>query len=117
MQQAINYADILDLQFAYSSNGDGFIEHDMKNGTEKEISLEKFPSPEELWNRYKGIKGITPAQEEIITEPYYFALGDKIPRYYQIIAVNRTIEAVAKGQDRILLVMATGTGKLTLHFR
>ncbi|EGT3844906.1 DEAD/DEAH box helicase family protein [Clostridioides difficile] len=117
MQQAINYADILDLQFAYSSNGDGFIEHDMKNGTEKEISLEKFPSPEELWNRYKGIKGITPAQEEIITEPYYFALGDKIPRYYQIIAVNRTIEAVAKGQDRILLVMATGTGKTYTAFQ
>lgn len=117
MQQAINYADILDLQFAYSSNGDGFIEHDMKTGTEKEISLEEFPSPEELWNRYKGIKQITPEQEEIITEPYYFAQGDKTPRYYQRIAVNRTVEAIAKGQDRILLVMATGTGKTYTAFQ
>lgn len=117
MQQAINYADILDLQFAYSSNGDGFIEHDMKNGTEKEISLEEFPSPEELWNRYKDIKGITPEQEEVITEPYYFAQGDKTPRYYQRIAVNRTVEAIAQGQDRILLVMATGTGKTYTAFQ
>ena len=117
MQQAINYAEILDLQFAYSSNGDGFIEHDMKNGTEKEISLEEFPSPEELWNRYKGIKEITPEQEKIITEPYYFSQGDKTPRYYQRIAVNRTVEAIAKGQDRILLVMATGTGKTYTAFQ
>ena len=111
MQQAINYADILDLPFAYSSNGDGFIEHDMKAGTEREISLEEFPSPEELWDRYKSIKEITPEQEKIITEPYYFQNGSKTPRYYQRIAVNRTVEAIAKGQNRILLVMATGTGK------
>lgn len=117
MQQAINYADILDLQFAYSSNGDGFIEHDMKTGTEREIALDEFPSPEELWNRYKDIKEITPEQEEIITEPYYFAQGDKTPRYYQRIAVNRTVEAIAKGQDRILLVMATGTGKTYTAFQ
>ena len=117
MQQAINYADILDLQFAYSSNGDGFIEHDMKSGTEREISLEEFPSPEELWNRYKGIKKITPEQEKIITEPYYFAQGDKTPRYYQRIAVNRTIEAIVKGKNRILLVMATGTGKTYTAFQ
>lgn len=117
MQQAINYADILDLQFAYSSNGDGFIEHDMKTGTEREIPLDEFPSPEELWNRYKDIKEITPEQEEIITEPYYFAQGDKTPRYYQRIAVNRTVEAIAKGQDRILLVMATGTGKTYTAFQ
>lgn len=117
MQQAINYADILDLRFAYSSNGDGFIEHDMKSGTEREISLEEFPSPEELWNRYKGIKKITPEQEKIITEPYYFAQGDKTPRYYQRIAVNRTIEAIVKGKNRILLVMATGTGKTYTAFQ
>lgn len=117
MQQAINYADILDLQFAYSSNGDGFIEHDMKTGTEKEISLDEFPSPEELWSRYKDTNKITPEQEDIITEPYYFALGDKTPRYYQRIAVNRTVEAIAKGQDRILLVMATGTGKTYTAFQ
>lgn len=117
MQQAINYADILDVQFAYSSNGDGFIEHDMKKGTEREISLDEFPTPEELWERYKEINDITPEQEEIITEPYYFTLGDKTPRYYQRIAVNRTIEAVAKGQNRILLVMATGTGKTYTAFQ
>lgn len=117
LQQAINYADILDLQFAYSSNGDGFIEHDMKTGTEKEISLDEFPSPEELWDRYKSTKQITPEQEAIITEPYYFAQGDKTPRYYQRIAVNRTVEAIAKGQDRILLVMATGTGKTYTAFQ
>lgn len=117
MQQAINYADILDIQFAYSSNGDGFIEHDMKTGIEKEISLDEFPSPEELWNRYKNINQITKEQEEIITEPYYFAQGDKTPRYYQRIAINRTVEAIAKGQKRILLVMATGTGKTYTAFQ
>lgn len=117
IQQAINYAEILDLQFAYSSNGDGFIEHDMKTGKEREISLEEFPSPEELWNRYKEIKQITAEQEEIITEPYYFTQGDKTPRYYQRIAVNRTVEAIAKGEDRILLVMATGTGKTYTAFQ
>lgn len=117
MQQAINYADILDVQFAYSSNGDGFIEHDMKKGTEREISLGEFPTPEELWGRYKEANNITPEQEEIITEPYYFALGDKTPRYYQRIAINRTVEAVAKGQSRILLVMATGTGKTYTAFQ
>lgn len=117
MQQAINYADILDVQFAYSSNGDGFIEHDMKKGTEREIALCEFPTPEELWERYKEANDITPEQEEIITEPYYFTLGDKTPRYYQRIAINRTIEAVAKGQNRILLVMATGTGKTYTAFQ
>jgi type I restriction enzyme R subunit len=117
MQQAINYADILDIPFAYSSNGDGFIEHDMKNGTERELSLDEFPSPQELWSRYKENEEITNEQEKIITEPYYYAFGDKTPRYYQRIAINRTIEAVAKGQDRILLVMATGTGKTYTAFQ
>lgn len=117
MQQGIEYAEILDVPFAYSSNGDGFIEHDMKNGTEREISLDKFPSPEELWNRYKEEKNITNEQEEIITESYFFAKGDKQPRYYQRNAINRTIEAIAKGQDRILLVMATGTGKTYTTFQ
>lgn len=117
MQQAINYADILDIQFAYSSNGDGFIEHDLKKGTEREISLDEFPTPEELWERYKETNDITPEQEKIITEQYHFALGDKTPRYYQRIAINRTVEAVAKGQARILLVMATGTGKTYTAFQ
>lgn len=117
MQQAINYADILDIQFAYSSNGDGFIEHDLKKGTEREISLDEFPTPEELWERYKEANDITPEQEKIITEQYHFTLGDKTPRYYQRIAINRTVEAVAKGQARILLVMATGTGKTYTAFQ
>lgn len=117
MQQGIEYADILDVPFVYSSNGDGFIEHDMKNGTERELSIDEFPSPEELWNRYKVIKNITDEEEEIITEPYFYAPGDKQPRYYQRNAINRTIEAIAKGQDRILLVMATGTGKTYTAFQ
>ena len=117
MQQAIEYAQILDLQFAYASNGDSFIEHDMATGIEREIKLEEFPTPKILWDRYKSTKEITLDEEKIITEPYYFAQGDKTPRYYQRIAVNRTIEAVAKGQDRILLVMATGTGKTYTAFQ
>lgn len=117
MQQGIEYAEVLDVPFVYSSNGDGFLEHDMKTGTEKELSLEQFPSPEELWQRYKGDGRITPEQEKLITEPYYFKVGDKTPRYYQRIAINRTIEAVARGQSRILLVMATGTGKTYTAFQ
>lgn len=117
MQQAINYADILDLQFAYASNGDSFIEHDMKTGKEREISLDEFPSPQELWNRYKSTNDITEEEEKVITEPYHYKQGDKTPRYYQRIAINRTVEAVAKGQDRILLVMATGTGKTYTAFQ
>lgn len=116
MQQAINYADILDLPFAYSSNGDGFLEHDLINGTEKEIPLENFPTPEELWNRYKQVNEISTKEEKVITEPYYFQLGEKKPRYYQRIAINRTVEAIAKGKNRILLVMATGTGKTFTAF-
>lgn len=117
MQQAIEYGNILDLPFVYSSNGDGFIEHDMLTGLEREISLEQFPSPEDLWQRYKQFKGITQEQEELITEPYYYTIGDKTPRYYQLNAINRTVEAIAKGQDRILLVMATGTGKTYTAFQ
>lgn len=117
MQQGIEYAEILDIPFVYSSNGDGFIEHDMKNGTEKELTLEEFPSPEELWNRYKEVKELTDEEEEIISEPYFYAPGDKQPRYYQRNAINRTIEAIAKGKDRILLVMATGTGKTYTAFQ
>ena len=117
IQQAIEYADILDIPFAYSSNGDAFIEHDMINGTEREISLAEFPTPEELWLRFKGEKHISDSEEKLITEPYYYQLGDKTPRYYQRVAINRTIEAVAKGQDRILLVMATGTGKTYTAFQ
>jgi type I restriction enzyme R subunit len=89
----------------------------MKNGTEREIALENFPTPEELWLRYIGERQFTSEQEKLITEPYYFRIGDKTPRYYQRIAINRTIEAVARGQNRILLVMATGTGKTYTAFQ
>ncbi len=117
MQQGIDYAKILDIPFVYSSNGDGFLEHDMKQGTEREIPLEAFPSPEELWHRFTSASNYTPEQEALISEPYYFAPGDKTPRYYQRIAINRTIEAIARGQNRILLVMATGTGKTYTAFQ
>src|SRR3989338_7431101 len=112
MQQALEYGEILDIPFIYSSNGDGFIEHDRTGKSkevERELSLSGFPNSNELWNRYKEWKGIDKNHEEIIIEDYY--LGLKKPRYYQEIAINRTVEAVAKGQNRILLVMATGTGK------
>ena len=117
MQQGIEYADILDVPFVYSSNGDAFLEHDMEKGTEREIALEDFPAPDELWARYVGERQITPEQEKLITEPYFFQVGDKTPRYYQRVAINRTIEAVARGQNRILLVMATGTGKTYTAFQ
>ena len=116
MQQGIEYGAILDVPFVYSSNGDGFLEHDMLKGTEREISLDEFPSCDELWNRYIENKGLTEEEEKIITEPYYFQAGDKQPRYYQRNAINRTIEAIAKGQNRILLVMATGVGKTYVAF-
>lgn len=117
MQQAINYGTILDVPFVYSSNGDGFIEHDMLTGLEREIGMDEFPSPNDLWKRYKDFHGIDNEQEEIITEPYYFAEGDKTPRYYQMVAINRTVEAIAKDQKRLLLVMATGTGKTYTAFQ
>lgn len=117
MQQAIEYANVLDVPFAYSSNGDGFLEHDMRAGKERELKMNEFPSPEELWKRYKGIININEEQEKLITEPYYFNMGDKTPRYYQVIAINKTIEAIAKGQNRILIVMATGTGKTYTAFQ
>ena len=117
MQQGIKYAEILDIPFVYSSNGDAFLEHDMMKGTERELALSEFPTPQELWMRYVGEKHITPEQEKLITEPYYFQLGDKTPRYYQRVAINRTIESIAHGQNRILLVMATGTGKTYTAFQ
>ncbi len=112
MQQALEYSQILDIPFIYSSNGDGFVEHDSTGKAkevETEFSLENFPSPQMLWTRYKEWKGISEDIEKIVTEDYY--VGVKKPRYYQEVAVNRTVEAISKGQNRILLVMATGTGK------
>lgn len=117
IQQAINYAEILDIPFAYSSNGKSFIEHDMINGTEKEIPMDSFPSPDELWQRYKIGKSIGEKEEKIINTPNYYSTGSKTPRYYQRIAINRTVQAIARGQNRILLVMATGTGKTFTAFQ
>ena len=117
IQQGLEYAETLDLSFAYSSNGDGFIEHDKTTGKERELVLHEFPTPEELWNRLNTSKGIDPDQEKIITQDYYYEAGGKIPRYYQGIAINRTVEAIARGQNKILLVMATGTGKTYVAFQ
>jgi len=121
IQQALGYAKTLDIPCVFSSNGDGFYFHD-KTATdgkiEKEISLNNFPSPEELWEKYKKYKGIETAEvEEIAKQDYFQDSSGRNPRYYQQIAVNRTIEAVAKGQDRIILVMATGTGKTYTAFQ
>ena len=102
MQQALEYGEILDIPFIYSSNGDGFIEYDNFTGKQRELTLDEFPSPDSLWNRYKHEKGVSPTKEDILEEDYYFDMSGKTPRYYQLIAINRTIEAVAKGQDRIL---------------
>ncbi len=118
LQQAIGYAELLDVPFAYCSNGDGFIEHDRSKGTERELSLREFPTPEELWRRYCEHKGIEdPEEKRIYTQDYYPSPENKAPRYYQLTAVNRTIEAIAKGQKRVLLVMATGTGKTFTSFQ
>jgi hypothetical protein len=120
MQQALDYAETLDLPFAYSSNGDGFLEHDRTGagGTvEREFPLDQFPSPDELWARYSKAKGYTAAQQAVATQDYYDDGSGKAPRYYQLIAINRTIEAIARGENRLLLVMATGTGKTYTAFQ
>ena len=118
IQQALDYCDILDVPFAYSSNGKSFYEQEVQTGKTRELSMNEFPSPEELWQRYKEYNNITPEVEEIITEPYYYnEITEKTPRYYQRIAINRTLEAIARGEDRILLVMATGTGKTFTAFQ
>lgn len=118
MQQGVEYAKILDIPFVYSSNGKSFLERDRLNGTEREMALNEFLSPDELWERYTTNKEFTPKQEEIITQPYYFdSFSKKSPRYYQRVAINRTIEAIAQGKERILLVMATGTGKTFTAFQ
>jgi len=120
MQQALDYAEILDLPFAYSSNGDAFLEHDRTasaGSVERKIPLGEFPSPEELWARYSKAKGYTAAQQVVATQDYYDDGSGKSPRYYQLIAINRTIEAIARGENRILLVMATGTGKTYTAFQ
>jgi len=121
MQQGLKYAEMLDIPCVFSSNGDGFLFHDrtVKDGQiEKELSLEEFPTPEQLWMRYKAYKGLETTEEERIAAQDYFTDGSgRTPRYYQQIAINRTVEAIAKGQNRILLVMATGTGKTYTAFQ
>lgn len=118
LQQAMGYAFSLDVPFAYSTNGKGFVEHDFTTGKERTLAMDEFPTPEELWRRSCAAKGIdTPHGQEIVTAPYYRAPGANTPRYYQRNAVNRTLEAIARGQDRILLVMATGTGKTYTAFQ
>ena len=120
MQQALEYAEILDLPFAYSSNGDGFLEHDRTGKgvtVERELSLDQFPTPDELWARYCAAKGYTAVQEKVTTQDYYDDRSGKAPRYYQLNAINRTVDAIARGENRILLVMATGTGKTYTAFQ
>jgi type I restriction enzyme R subunit len=120
MQQALAYAEVLDIPFVFSSNGDGFMFHDrtVTDGIkERELTLDSFPSPEDLWQRYLVWKGIPAEKERFVTQDYYVEPGWKSPRYYQLNAINKTIEAIAKGQKRILLVMATGTGKTFTAFQ
>lgn len=119
MQQALDYADLLDVPFTFSTNGDSFIFHDKTNLTaiETEIMLADFPTPDELWKKYCQWKGYTAAQLPIITQDYFDDGSGKSPRYYQLQAINKTIEAISRGQNRILLVMATGTGKTYTAFQ
>jgi type I restriction enzyme R subunit len=120
MQQALTYSEILDIPFVFSSNGDGFLFHDKTNNekVEIELNLDQFPSPEELWEKYKAFKGIvTERAVQIIEQDYFFDGTSRRPRYYQQNAINRTLEAIATNQNRILLVMATGTGKTYTAFQ
>ncbi len=117
MQQAMNYAQILDIKFAYSSNGDAFIEHNFLTGEEKEIPLDQFPSPDELKARLDAVNPLTETQRAIINTPYYSDSFTYEPRYYQREAINNAIEAIAKGEQRVLIVMATGTGKTYTAFQ
>ena len=120
MQQALQYADMMDVPFVFSSNGDGFVFHNKfitEGPAEINLSLNEFPSPETLWKMYHEQNHISPMQDIVIDEPYYSDNPDKQPRYYQINAVNKTVEAIASGQNRVLLVMATGTGKTYTAFQ
>lgn len=121
LQQAMSYAKMLDIPFAYSSNGDGFYEHDFLTGQERKLSLEEFPTEEELYSRYKkeanNEEGMSENQEKMIQQPYYSSQKTYPPRYYQRIAINRTVDAISRGKDRLLLVMATGTGKTYTAFQ
>jgi len=120
MQQGLEYAATLDIPFVFSSNGDGFVFHDRTGAggaLETNLALDAFPSPDDLWARYVAWKGLTPETEKIVLQDYFDDGRGKAPRYYQVNAVNAAIEAIAKGRDRILLVMATGTGKTYTAFQ
>ena len=117
LQQAMDYAKMLDLPFAFSSNGDGFAEHDFLTGAERQFGMDEFPTEAELSDRYKRESGLTPAQEAAMAQPYFSSQATYPPRYYQRIAINRTVDAIARGQKRLLLVMATGTGKTYTAFQ
>ena len=121
LQQAMAYASMLDIPFAYSSNGDGFFEHDFLTGKERELDLDEFPTEEELYCRYKNGanngEGLSKNKKKIIPQPYYSSQKTYPPRYYQRIAINRTVDAISRGKDRLLLVMATGTGKTYTAFQ
>lgn len=117
MQQAISYARMLDVPFAYSSNGQGFLEHDLLTGRERELPRDAFPSPDALRQRLKAYKALSPEEQAVVEQPWYFGDDTHAPRYYQRIAVNRAVEAIARGQKRLLLVMATGTGKTYTAFQ
>lgn len=120
MQQGLDYGNSLDIPFVFSSNGDGFLFHDrtgLMGQVEKELTLDEFPNPEELWTVYQQWKGWTPEITGVATSDYYADFSEKEPRYYQEVAINRTVDAIASGKDRILLVMATGTGKTYTAFQ
>lgn len=121
LQQALGYAEILEVPSAFSSNGDAFASHNKapidEQTIECEFPLDSFPPPIELWQRYKTFRGIADKDEQLLVQPYYQDLSSKEPRYYQVEAINRTIEAIANGQNRVLLVMATGTGKTYTTFQ
>ena len=121
IQQALGYAEILEVPSAFSSNGDAFASHNRVpapgEDIETEFPLESFPLPQEIWTRYKQFRGIADKAEELVAQPYHDDPAGKEPRYYQIDAVNRTIEAIASGKRRVLLVMATGTGKTYTTFQ
>ncbi len=120
MQQALAYAEMIDAPFAYSTNGDAFFEHDrtrVQGPIEQEIPLTAFPTPDELWRRYAAWKGLSGAVARAVEQPYHEDAGGRTPRYYQTRAINRAVEAIAGGQPRALLVMATGTGKTYVAFQ
>lgn len=117
LQQGIDYAKDLKVPFAYASNGDAFAEHDMITGTERTLELDEFPTKEELWQRYQRELSLSPEQIKAIEVPFYSSRDTYAPRYYQRIAINRTVEKIANGQRRVMLVMATGTGKTYTAFQ